>query len=137
MMSLNYETLKSLETFSERYEYLNLNGVVGEDTFGYDRYLNQDFYKSQEWLDVRDDIIIRDDGCDLGIKGKKIEGVILVHHMTPITKKDIETNNPDLYNPNFLISTSLKTHNGIHYGNKEPDDMVTLERSPNDTTPWK
>lgn len=131
-----YQDLIKLPTFQERFEYLKLEGAIGEETFGYDRYLNQVFYKDPEWRRVRREVIIRDDGCDLGIFGYEIRGMIIIHHMNPITPEDIEKRNPDILNPDFLITTCRKTHDAIHYGAILPEYELT-ERKPNDTCPWR
>ena len=133
-----YSELSKLRTFKERYEYLKLSSVVGEDTFGYDRYLNQQFYKSKAWKRVRDQVIIRDNGCDLGIDDRYINSRIYVHHMNPITKSDIINLTEYLLNPEYLICVSKNTHDAIHYGSEEllyKNHMV--ERRPNDTCPWR
>lgn len=133
-----YSELSKLKTFKERYEYLKLSSVVGEDTFGYDRYLNQQFYKSMAWKRVRDQVIIRDNGCDLGIDDRYINSRIYVHHMNPITKSDIINLTEYLLNPEYLICVSKNTHDAIHYGSEEllyTNHMV--ERRPNDTCPWR
>ncbi len=133
-----YSELSKLKTFKERYEYLKLSSVVGEDTFGYDRYLNQQFYKSIAWKRVRDQVIIRDNGCDLGIDDRYINSRIYVHHMNPITKSDIINLTEYLLNPEYLICVSKNTHDAIHYGSEEllyTNHMV--ERRPNDTCPWR
>ncbi len=132
-----YSELIQLPTFEERYRYLRLGGRVGEDTFGFDRYLNQLFYKSDEWLSLRDEIIIRDNGCDLGIKGREIFGRILIHHMNPITVNDILNRTDYLLNPEYLICTVKNTHDAIHYGNEESLILVPRERTKNDTSPWR
>lgn len=133
-----YTELSKLTTFEERFRYLMLNGNVGEGTFGYDRFLNQAFYRSKEWKRVRDVVIMRDGGCDLGVDGLYIYDHIIIHHMNPITMKDIIQRNPKILDPEYLICTSHKIHNGITYG----DDSVLeyyniVDRKPNDTTPWK
>lgn len=127
----------SLETFDERLNYLRLNSKVGLDTFGYDRYLNQQFYHSAEWKRVRDIVIVRDNGCDLGCADRPIAGKIYIHHINPITVSDLEDARATALNPDFLVCCSLQTHNAIHYGgeNKAPTGLV--ERRPNDTCPWK
>lgn len=133
-----YSELSKLRTFKERYEYLKLSSVVGEDTFGYDRYLNQQFYKSKAWKRIRDQVIIRDNGCDLGIDDRYINSRIYVHHMNPITKSDIINLTEYLLNPEYLICVSKNTHDAIHYGSEEllyTNHMV--ERRPNDTCPWR
>lgn len=132
-----YAELSTFETFFERYEYLCLKGIVGKETFGFDRYLNQKFYRSAEWKRIRDIIIVRDNGCDLGIKDCEIHGRILIHHMNPILPGDIETNSDYLMNPDYLICTSQPTHNAIHYGDSTLLPKSIVERSANDTCPWK
>lgn len=133
-----YSELVRLPTFKQRYEYLRLGGSVGEDTFGFDRYLNQIFYKSKEWLEIRDQVIIRDHGCDLGVEGYEINDRILIHHMNPITKGDILERTDLLLNPEYLISTMKRTHNAIHYGTYESlVDNFVIERTENDTCPWR
>lgn len=136
-MIRSYSELCMLNTFEDRYKYLQLSGAVGKDTFGFDRYLNQIFYRSQEWKSVRDKVIIRDDGCDLGVKGYEIHGRIYIHHMNPIMLKDIEQRTDLLLNPEYLISTTHSTHNAIHYGDESLLPLVPKERSANDTCPWK
>lgn len=135
-MIRTYSELITLPTFEERFDYLKLNGAVGADTFGFDRYLNQILYRSREWKSVRDQIIIRDNGCDLGIEDRQIFGKIIVHHMNPIRVEDI-TNIHYLLNPEFLIATAMNTHNAIHYGDKNLLILAPLERTKNDTCPWK
>ena len=132
-----YSELITLPTFKERYEYLRLNGRVGEETFGYDRYMNQTFYKSREWLNIRDEVIIRDNGCDLGVEGYEIHGRILIHHTNPITIDDILQRSDFLLNPEYLISTIKRTHDAIHYGDENLLIDVPIERTKNDTCPWK
>ena len=132
-----YSELITLPTFEERYRYLQLNGRVGEETFGFDRYINQAFYKSDEWLALRDHIIVRDNGCDLGIEGRTIYGRILIHHMNPITVEDIAKRSSYLLNPEFLITTVKSTHDAIHYGNENSLIIIPAERSRNDTCPWR
>lgn len=132
-----YSELSTLQTWEERFEYLKLSGIVGEDTFGFDRYINQRFYKSKEWKDVRNKIIARDLGCDLGVPGCEIMyDKILIHHMNPIEISDIIDATEYLLNPNYLITVSIDTHNAIHYG-KEMKPRVYEERHINDTCPWK
>lgn len=135
MVIRTYNELRSLKTFDERYNYLKLNGRVADLTFGFDRYLNQVFYKSQMWQKTRRDIIVRDLGCDLGIEGYEIYGVVLVHHMNPIQIEDIRDRTDYLLNPNYLICSSLITHNAIHYGSSSPN--IITERRRGDTCPWK
>lgn len=132
-----YSELILLPTFEERYKYLQLNGVIGDETFGFDRYINQMFYRSQEWKQVRDYVIVRDNGCDLGIEGHEIRGKILIHHMNPIGIKDIQQVNKFLLDPEYLITTMLSTHNAIHYGDEGLLVTDPIERSKNDTCPWK
>ena len=133
----SYSDLRRLSTFEERYNYLCLNGRVGQDTFGFDRIFNQMFYHSREWKSVRDEVIIRDNGCDLGVEGYEINGRILIHHMNPISLDDIRENTDFLMNPEYLISTSHSTHNAIHYGDESLIIKAPVERRPNDTCPWK
>lgn len=133
-----YSELIKLSTFEERYEYLRLGGKVGEETFGFDRYLNQIFYKSPEWLKVRNLVILRDCGCDLGITDYEIGGKILIHHMNPITVEDIVNRSDFLLNPEYLICTSKNTHDAIHYGDRNLlYNTIPIERSKNDTCPWR
>ena len=133
-----YEELSKLKTFEERYEYLKLDGSVGEETFGYDRYLNQKFYKyDPDWKKIRDEVIFRDNGCDLGIEGREINGLMLVHHMNPITKDDIINRSEYLLNPNYLITTIKSTHDAIHYGSTDLLMKDPVVRSKNDTCPWR
>ena len=132
-----YSELIKIPTFEERYEYLKLDGRVGEETFGFDRYLNQVFYKSKEWRSVRDYVINRDNGCDLGMEGHEIFGRILIHHMNPISKEDILRRSEFLLNPDYLISTIKNTHDAIHYGDKDLLIVAPIERTKNDTCPWR
>lgn len=132
-----YSELITLPTFEERYRYLRLKGRVGEDTFGFDRYLNQVLYHSKEWKDIRDYVIIRDNGCDLAMEGYEIPGKVLIHHMNPITAKDIERRSDFLLNPEYLITTVLSTHNAIHYGDENLLPRLPTGRSMHDTCPWK
>lgn len=133
----NIFDLQRLRTFEERYEYLRCGGQVGIDTFGFDRWLNQTFYKSQAWRNARDTVIIRDNGCDLGVPGYEIRGRIYIHHMNPISKEEVLDGHPDIINPNYLICVSFETHQAIHYGdaNSLPNNTV-IERLPGDTTLW-
>ena len=127
-----YSELITLPTFEERYRYLRLGGRVGADTFGFDRYLNQVVYqRDPRWKDARDIVIIRDNGCDLGIEGREIHGKILVHHMNPITMDDILNERDWIYDPEFLISTMLTTHNAIHYGDENLLMKAPIERTKN------
>lgn len=132
-----YRELSRLKTFDERFEYLKLNGFVGEETFGYDRYLNQLLYKSPEWRSLRRDIIIRDNGCDLGLEGHDIQGMIIVHHMNPISVDDLKDFSNDVINPEYLICVSSLTHKAIHYSNKDLLPNLPIDRRPGDTCPWK
>ena len=132
-----YSQLKQLQAFEERYDYLKLGGVVGEDTFGFDRYLNQNFYRSREWKHVRDEVIMRDNGCDLGVDGHEIRGKILIHHMNPITSEDIHRVSDYLLNPEYLICVAHRTHNAIHYGDESLIVTSPIERTQNDTCPWR
>ena len=134
-MVKTYSELTQLKTFDERYEYLKLNDRVADLTFGFDRYLNQVFYKSPIWLKRREDIIVRDLGCDLGLKGYEIYKTIIIHHMNPICVEDIRDRTDYLLNPNYLITTCLNTHNAIHYGKQSPN--IITERRRGDTCPWK
>lgn len=137
MIIKTYTELSRLTSFEERYEYLRLGGLVGEETFGFDRYLNQVFYRSKRWKTIRDYVIIRDNGCDLGVEGYEIHGRILIHHMNPITLKDIEEESAFLLDPEYLISTTHNTHNAIHYGDESLLIKAPVERTRNDTCPWR
>lgn len=137
MIIRTYSELIKLPTFEERFRYLSLEGIVGESTFGFDRYLNQVFYRSQRWKKVRDYAILRDNGCDLAMEGYEIYGRVLVHHMNPITIEDIQKESDFLLNPEFLISTVHNTHNAIHYGDESLLPTLPIERTPYDTCPWK
>lgn len=132
-----YSELIQLPTYIERFRYLKLGGRVGEDTFGFDRYLNQRFYKSREWLSLRDQLIIRDSGCDLGILDRPINGRIIIHHMNPITKDDIINQTEFLLNPEYMICTMKLTHDAIHYGDEDLLFNELVERKKNDTCPWR
>lgn len=132
-----YSELILLPTFEERFKYLQLNGRVGDDTFGFDRYINQNFYRSAEWKRIRDQIIIRDNGCDLALEGYEIYGRILIHHMNPITVKDVELSTEYLMNPEYLICVTHNTHNAIHYGDEKLLTKGPVVRTKNDTCPWK
>lgn len=136
-MIRTYSELIKLKTFKDRFEYLKLDGIVGEETFGFDRYMNQIFYKSREWTSVRRSVIIRDNGCDLGVEGYEIHGKILIHHMNPINLSDIVHKTDELLNPDYLITTVLSTHNAIHYGDASLLPALPIERRANDTCPWK
>ena len=132
-----YSELITLPTFEDRYSYLQLNGAVGKDTFGFDRYINQQFYRSKEWQRIRDEVIIRDNACDLGMEGYEIHGRIYVHHMNPIMVRDIQSNSDYLMNPEFLICTTHRTHNAIHYGDENLLARAPIERTKNDTCLWR
>lgn len=132
-----YSELMKLQSFEERFEYLKLNGRVCEETFGFDRYINQVFYKSKEWRSIRDKVIIRDNGCDLALRDREIMGRILIHHMNPISKEDILRRSDMILNPEYLICTSKNTHDAIHYGDIGLLMRDPIERKPNDTCPWK
>lgn len=132
-----YSELITLPTFEERFRYLQLGGKVGEDTFGHDRYLNQMFYTSDEWRRIRRDVIVRDNGCDLGIQDREIHGLIIIHHMNPITIEDIINRSEFLLNPEYLISTVKNTHDAIHFSDERILITDPIERRPNDTCPWK
>lgn len=132
-----YSALCRLKTLEERFEYLRLNGNVGEELFGYARYLNQEFYHSKAWLDTKEQVIIRDRGYDLGVPGWKITGLIYVHHMEPITIEMIRSNDPLMLDPENLISCSYNTHQAITWGNAELLPKPMIVRRPNDTCPWK
>lgn len=132
-----YSELITLPTFEERYAYLRLNGKVGEETFGFDRYLNQQFYKSKEWRSIRDRVITRDNGCDLGIEGREIHSRVLIHHMNPITVDDILRRSDFLLNPEYLICVDKITHDAIHYSDDNLLIKDPIERRKNDTCPWR
>lgn len=131
-----YTDLRLLTGFEERFEYLKLGGEVGKDTFGFDRWINQRFYKSPEWRRIRRDVIIRDEGRDLGVEGYELQNEIYVHHMNPMLPKDIVDASEWILNPEYLICCSFDTHNAIHYGDASLLPKV-IERKPNDTCPWK
>lgn len=132
-----YSELILLPTFEERYEYLKLDGQVGQETFGSDRYLNQLFYKDPEWLSVRQKVIIRDSGRDLGVAGRELNSYIIVHHMNPITREDIINRTELLLNPEYLICVSKRTHDAIHYSDSCLLISDLVIRQKNDTCPWK
>ena len=132
----SYSELVQLETFDERFEYLKLGGGVGRPTFGFDRHINQQFYASREWEDVRQYVIFRDNGCDLGVEGYDIFEGPLVHHMTPMVVDDILHGETWILDPEFLITTTHHTHNAIHYGTDVDIPKVVTERSPEDTKLW-
>ena len=137
-MIRTYTELSKLKTFEERFEYLRLDGQVGKETFGFDRIFNQTFYRSVEWRRTRDQVIIRDYGCDLGVPGHEIYGQrILIHHMNPISLEDLERRSEILMNPEYLITTIHNTHQAIHYGDTDLLIKLPRERTKNDTCPWK
>ena len=133
-----YSELITLPTYIERFNYLKLGGAVGRETFGYDRYINQQLYqRNPKWKKSRDIVIIRDNGCDLAMEGYEIQGKIIVHHMNPITMDDIVHDREWIYDPEFLICTVHNTHNAIHYGDENLLVKAPIERTPFDTCPWK
>ena len=136
-MMKSYSELIRIPSFEERFQYLRINGIVGEETFGCDRYLNQIFYKSEEWKRIRRRVIIRDNGCDLAWEEYEIKGIIIIHHINPITKEDILNRSSKLFDLENLICTSVNTHKAIHYGNEEMLPKKIVERTMNDTCPWK
>lgn len=133
----SYSDMCQFETFEDRYAYLRVPGSVGEETFGFNRWVNQDFYRSNEWRRVRHEVIARDNGCDLGVPGYEIYDRIYIHHMNPMTFQDIDDGNPDILNPEYLISVTLRTHNAIHFGNEKNLVQPLVERRPGDTTLWR
>lgn len=137
MKTRTYTELIKLPTFAERFNYLRLVGEIGKETFGDERYLNQLFYRDGEWKRIRREVILRDNGCDLGIDGYEIHSRILIHHMNPITQYDILYRTPKLLSPEYLITTCFDTHNAIHYGTPRPYSEDISERMPNDTCPWR
>lgn len=132
----SYRELSRLETFDERYDYLRLGGGVGNQTFGYDRYLNQRFYTSYEWRNCRQHVIARDLGRNLGVEGYDINDRIYIHHMNPLTKEQVLDGDPSMFDPEFLISCTMDTHNAIHYGVDEHHRPLPVERRPGDTKLW-
>lgn len=136
-MSKSYSELVKLKTFDDRYNYLKLSGVVGQDIFGSERYLNQQFYTSRKWRSVRDQIIIRDNACDLGLEGYEIYDKIIVHHINPITIEDLENDEYSLYDSENLICTTNATHQAIHYSDETLLPRLSEPRRPNDMIPWK
>jgi hypothetical protein len=135
-MIRTYRELRRLNTMEERFDYLSLRGQVGESTFGFDRWINQDFYTSKEWRDLRHEVIVRDEGCDLGIPGFEIHSRLAIHHMNPMRVEDIVDGNDDILNPEFLIVVSHRTHNAIHYGDASLLPKPPIERRPGDTRLW-
>lgn len=135
--SKTYTEMSKFPSFEERYEYLKLNGSVCADTFGFDRYLNQALYRSKEWRDFRQKVILRDNGCDLGVEGYEIPRNVIIHHINPITKEDVLNRDQSIFDLNNVVSTTLETHNAIHYGSDIPQSKQLIERRPNDTCPWR
>lgn len=131
-----YSELSRLKTFEERYEYLKLSGEVGRATFGYDRYLNQQFYRSTEWRSLRQRVLLRDEACDLGILGHEIYGRAIIHHMNPLVVNDVVHSTDNLLNPEYLITVKHRTHNAIHYGDSSLLPKPVIERKPGDTILW-
>lgn len=132
----SFQELRRIETFEERFEYLKLKGAVGEATFGFDRYINQGFYRSRQWKQVREHVIARDLGMDLGVDGYEIHDRITIHHMNPMSPSAIEEGGPEILDPNFLITTTHRTHNAIHYGDSSLLIQPLVERRPGDTRVW-
>lgn len=135
-MDRSYHDLIRLPTFEERFRYLSLGGEVGVATFGFDRYLNQQFYRSREWRNLRHQIIVRDDGCDLGFSGYDIHESVYIHHLNPMTVADVESSDPRILDPDNLICVTHRTHNAIHYGDERLLPRKLVERRPGDTKLW-
>ncbi len=136
MIIRRYSELRQLATFKERFDYLKLSGVVGESTFGFDRYLNQYLYRSPEWKKVRNEVIVRDDGCDMGLEDYPANRIV-VHHMNPLSIEDVENRVKRIFDPEFLICVSLSTHNAIHFGDETLLPKLPVERKPGDMCPWR
>lgn len=136
-MLRSYSELSRLRTFDERFRYLLLAGSVGVETFGFDRCVNQRFYRSEEWKHVRNIVIARDNGCDLGIEGRDINGRVYVHHMNPMNLEQINDHMDLILDPEYLVCVTFATHNAIHYGDESYITLAPVERQPNDTCPWK
>lgn len=132
-----YSEMIRLPTFEDRYKYLKLTGAVGESTFGFDRYVNQMFYGARAWKKVRNEVILRDNACDLGIEDRQIAVGLIVHHINPITLEQIENEDPFILDPDNLVCVSASTHNAIHFGDERLLARLPKERRPNDTCPWK
>lgn len=132
-----YKELSRIDSYEERFRYLKLVGQVGESTFGFDRYLNQIVYSSKRWKQVRNAVIIRDEGRDMGVEGYEIQGRIVIHHMNPISIEDAEKDREFIYDPEFLICVAPMTHNAIHYGDESLLPKDPIDRFPNDTCPWR
>lgn len=135
-MTRTYRQLQQLGTIRERFEYLRLNGRVAEPTFGFDRWMNQKFYTSQEWRNLRHFVIVRDNGCDLGVEGYEIYGNPIIHHMNPMTTLDVRHHNEDILDPEYLVICSLRTHNAIHYGDERQLPRPLVPRRAGDTKLW-
>jgi hypothetical protein len=135
-MNRSYTNLRKLSSFEERYDYLKLNGEVGTSTFGFDRYINQRFYTSYEWKQARHRVILRDNGCDLGVPGYEIHGDLLIHHINPMVPDDIIHGEEWIFDPEYLITTTPHTHNAIHFGNDSLLPKIVTDRMPDDTTLW-
>lgn len=135
-MSRTYSELRQLRTFIERFRYLSLRGKVGQTTFGFDRWVNQGFYRSREWKQARSGVIVRDNGCDLGIEGYDIHDRIYIHHLNPLTLEQIESGDPCMLDPDNLITVTHRTHNAIHYGDERLLPIAPIERKPGDTKLW-
>ena len=136
MIVRSYSELVRIDSFEDRYEYLALRGEVGHSTFGYDRYINQQFYRSRQWRSLRSHVIARDHGCDLGIRGYEIHDRIYIHHMNPMVLDDLMQGEDSILDPEFLITTTHRTHNAIHFGDRDLLPKVYVPRSPNDTKLW-
>lgn len=136
-MIRTYSELITFPTFEERFDYLRLNGGIGQETFGYDRWLNQRFYTSSQWKTIRNAVIIRDNGCDLACPDYPIFEKVLIHHLNPVSKEDILRGSRILLDPEFLVCVSRETHNAIHYGSMDTSNKHVVERKPGDTCPWK
>lgn len=136
MMIRTYSELIRLNTIQERFDYLKLNGQVGDKTFGFDRWINQKFYTSTQWRHIRSQIIARDIGCDLGIEGFEIHSGLYIHHLNPMTKEDIVEGDSSILDPEFLITTTMVTHNAIHYGDAKQVPRLLVQRKPGDTKLW-
>ena len=136
MITRTYTELRQLDTIEERYAYLRLKGAVGAPTFAHERWMNQQFYKSAEWRQVRHEVIARDEGCDLGIEGFEIYSQPYIHHMNPMTNLDLRQGTPDVVDPEYLITVTMRTHNAIHYGDKTLLPSVPIIRRPGDTKSW-
>lgn len=136
-MSKSYSELIAIPSFEERYRYLRIRGKIGIETFGFDRYLNQALYRDGYWKEIRREIIIRDEGCDLAFPGREIPGRIIIHHLNPLTEKDLLNRSDKIFDPENLITTCIRTHNAIHYGDESLLYQDPIERKENDTIPWR